>query len=106
MIVAMPGTVLSHIELDDHGVPRVRDTGTPVIMIAMDMLGRGWDAATIHDQYPYLTLGQIHAALGYYHDHKVEMDAEIARGVAEDEAAERAGEDSVLRRKLRAHGIA
>jgi uncharacterized protein (DUF433 family) len=102
---AMANTVLSHVEIDDRGIPRIRDTGTAVIMIAMDLLGRGWDAATIHDQYPYLTLGQIHAALGYYHDHKVEMDAEIAQSVEEDIAAEQASSGSALRRKLAAHGI-
>ena len=46
-------------------------------MIVMDHIGRGWDANEIHRQYPYLTLGQIHSALAYYYDHKVEMDGEI-----------------------------
>ncbi len=60
------------------GHPRTR-----VAMIVSDYLGRGWTAEEIVLHYPYLTLAEIHAALGYYHDHQLEMDRELAAELAE-----------------------
>jgi uncharacterized protein (DUF433 family) len=53
-------------------VPRIR-----VAQIVMDYLAHGWSADEIHRQHSYLTLGEIHAAMGYYHDHQADVDAEI-----------------------------
>lgn len=52
--------------------PRVR-----VAQIAMDHLAHGWSADEIARQHPCLSLGEVHAALGYYFDHQAEIDAEI-----------------------------
>jgi len=46
-------------------------------MLAADYLWRGWSAEEIVRHYPYLSLGEVHAALGYYFDHRVEIDAEL-----------------------------
>jgi hypothetical protein len=43
----------------------------------MDHLAHGWSADEIARQHPYLSLGEVHAALGYYFDHQAEIDAEI-----------------------------
>lgn len=51
---------------------------TRVSMIVTDYIGRGWSAEEIVLHYPYLTLGEVHAALGYYHDHQAEIDRELA----------------------------
>lgn len=56
-------------------------------MIVTDYAGRGWSAEEIVVQYPYLTLAEIHSALGYYHDHREEIDRELA------DEAETAGRD-------------
>jgi hypothetical protein len=56
--------------LEKH--PRLR-----VAMLAADHLWRGWSAEEIVRHYPYLTLGEVHAALGYYFDHREEIDAEL-----------------------------
>ena len=54
----------------------------------------------MHLQYPHITLGQIHAALAYYHDHQAEIDQEIERRWrAGDELALKAS-DPFLRQKL------
>jgi hypothetical protein len=72
-----------------------------VIEIALDQIAHGWSPEEIHFQHPHLSLGQIHAALGYYYDHKAEMDAEIQRSLARvDELRRQAGE-SPIRTKLR-----
>jgi len=56
--------------LEEH--PRLR-----VAMLAADYLWRGWSAEEMVRHYPYLTLGEVHAALGYYFDHREEIDAEL-----------------------------
>jgi hypothetical protein len=56
--------------LEEH--PRTR-----VAMLAADYLWRGWSAEEMVRHYPYLTLGEVHAALGYYFDHREEIDAEL-----------------------------
>ena len=52
-------------------------------MIVADHLGYGWSAEEIIRQYPYLTPAEVHAALGYYFDHRDEIDAELSEELAE-----------------------
>ena len=58
-------------------LPRIR-----VAQIAADHIGNGWSAEEIVRQYPHLTAAEVHAALGYYYDHREEIDAELAAEVA------------------------
>src|SRR5436190_7865030 len=74
----MSTTVYAHVEIR-NGIPYIRGTQTKVIEVALDQIARGWDAREIHEQYPYLSLGQIYSALAYYHDHKPELDGDIER---------------------------
>lgn len=69
----------SHIEVDDKGVAWIADANTKVIEVALDKLAHGSSPEEMHFQYPHLSLAQIHAALAYYYDHQLEMDAEIQR---------------------------
>src|SRR3954471_1924299 len=66
----------SHIEIDEQGRPRIADTGFKVKFIAIHTL-MGETPAQIQEAFPHLSLVQIHSALAYYYDHKVEMDAQI-----------------------------
>lgn len=75
----MSTTVISHIEVDAEGVAWVSETKVKVIELALDKLAHGSSAEEMHFQYPHLSLAQIHAALSYYYDHQMEMDAEIQR---------------------------
>ena len=76
---------INHITLDDRGVPYIIDTRMKVEDIAINSSYWGMTPEEIHDNYPTLTLSQIHAALSYYHDHKDEIDARIAESVREVE---------------------
>ena len=100
----MPTTVNAHIRLDDRGVDWIDETRTKVIEVALDQIAHGWSAEEIHFQHPHLSLGQIHAALGYYHDHKAEFDAEIQLSVARVEELRAKAGESPVRKKLRAMG--
>jgi hypothetical protein len=79
--------------LDKH--PRIR-----VAQIAADHLGNGWSAEEILRQYPHLTAAEVHAALGYFYDHREEIEAELASEVAAIEAADKAS-PTALRLRLR-----
>ncbi len=100
----MPSSAIAHIRLDDRGVAWIDDTKTKVIEVALDQIAHGWSPEEIHFQHPHLSLGQIHAALGYYFDHKVEMDAEIQRSLAHVDELRRQAGKSPMRKKLRAMG--
>jgi uncharacterized protein (DUF433 family) len=75
----------SHIWIDDSGKARV-SSGHKVRMIVIDYVFNQWSPKTIHENYPDLSLAEIHAALAYYYDHKSEIDQEIEAGnkVAEE----------------------
>ena len=62
--------------------PRVR-----VAQIVMDYLAYGWSADEIHRQHPFLTLAEVHAAMGYYFDNQPEIDAEISAELEEVDRA-------------------
>jgi uncharacterized protein (DUF433 family) len=95
---------IDHIEVDDKGVARIRGSRIKVIHLVMEKMANGWDADEMHVQHPHLSLGQIHAALAYYHDHKAELDAQIQESVRfAEEMAAKAGESPVVK-KLRAMG--
>ena len=98
----MPATEpLSHVIVDERGVARIDETTVKVIDIALDHLAYGWSADAIHEQFPNLSLAQIHAALAYFYDHQAQFEAEIAK--LEDEVSrwKEAIGDSSLQRRLR-----
>ena len=70
----------------------------------MDKVSNGWDAETIHTQYPYLSLAEIHAALAYYYDHQEELDRQIAEDLAFAEEARAAAGESPVATRLRQSG--
>lgn len=79
-----------------------RHPRTRVAMIVMDYQGRGWSAEEMVRQYSYLTLAEVHAALGYYHDHREAIDQEIEAEADEVERLRRSIPESPLLRRLRA----
>ena len=91
-----------HIVQDNRGVSWIEGTNLKVIELVREHLGYGWSADELQEQHPYLTLGQIHATLGFFYDHQSEFEAQL-RGEDEDlnRLRERTREFS-LQRRLRA----
>jgi uncharacterized protein (DUF433 family) len=67
-----------HIEFLADGKPRIAGTGFKVRVLVEEYLVRGVEAIELQRSHPHLTLAQIYSALAYYHDHKEEIDREIA----------------------------
>ena len=98
-------TALSpHIMLDDHGVAWLDGTTVKVKEVVVDVLAHGSSPEEIHFQYPHLSLGQIPAALSYYHDHKAGFDAEIACDIDEVRRCRSQDGETPGRRRLRTEG--
>src|SRR5436305_1417276 len=72
----------THIVIDDKGKARVAPHGLPVSYIIAEH-NRGATPALLQEYWPHLTLSQLYAALTYYYDHKLEIDAK-----AEEEGRE------------------
>jgi uncharacterized protein (DUF433 family) len=90
-----------HIEIAADGTALVEGSRTKVIEIALDRLAHHWDAEEIQRQHPQLTLGQIYAALTYYHDHRQRFDSEIRDQLRDVELIASRQEPSPARAKLR-----
>jgi uncharacterized protein (DUF433 family) len=74
-MVAAP---IHHINLNERGVAYIAGTSMKVAHIAIDAETWGMTPQQIRDNYPHLSLAQIHAALAYHYDHKDTIDAQIA----------------------------
>jgi uncharacterized protein (DUF433 family) len=69
-IVATPGTC--------GGKPRIAGSRIQVKQVAIMHERQGISAEEIVSGFPHLTLAGVYAALAYYHDHREEINAEIA----------------------------
>ena len=54
----------------------------------------------MHNQHPYLSLAQIHAAMVYYYDHQGELDERIRKDLEEVDQMAKEAQDTPLRQKL------
>src|SRR5688500_9439871 len=96
----MTTAAIDHIRLDDQGVAWIDNPNTKVIEVVLDQIAYGWSPDEIHFQQRHLSLGQIHAALSYYHDHQQELDAEIERRYAKVQRLRAQARPSLTRREL------
>ena len=98
-------TGYEHIVVRQDGVAIIEGTTTKVIELILETMAYGWTPQEIHLQHTYLSLGQIHSALGYYWDHKEELDSDIERRLEHaDRMRERMGQAPLVD-KLKAKGL-
>jgi uncharacterized protein (DUF433 family) len=96
-------TVLDgHITIDEQRVARVAGTRMKVIHLVMDMIANHSSPDEMEAQFPSLSLAQIHAALTYYYDHKVELDAQIEQEAKDVEVLRAHAAPQPSREELRA----
>jgi len=95
------GIELSHVRLDANGRAWIDETNIKVVEVVRDHLAYGWSPEEIHWQLPHLSLSQIYAALAYYHDHRVAIEAEIRNSLESANAAALLAADTPLALRLR-----
>ena len=100
----MPPQTATHVWLDDRGVAWIDQTNVKVVEVVLDKLAHGSSAEEMHFQYPHLSLSQIYAALAYYHDHQVELDAQIEGGRREYERLKAEAGETPLQKRLKELG--
>ena len=94
----MVAVLNSLIEIDEKGIPWISGANTKVVEVVLDKMAHNSSPEEMHEQYPHLSLAQIHAALSYYYEHRDEVDSDIER---RDRYVEnlRAQQESPLTRK-------
>lgn len=97
-------TVLAPIVLDERGVAYIEGTTTKVKEVVLNHQWSGQSPEQLQDDMPHLTLGQIYAALAYYHQHKEALDAEIQRDVEFVERLRAEAGESSFAKRMRAAG--
>ena len=98
----MANAVLTtQIELDDRGIASMGGTRTKVTEVVLDKIAYGWSPEEIHFQHPHLALSQIHAALAYYYENQIELDAQIRLGLGESGKLTALVSDADFRGRLR-----
>lgn len=89
-----------HVHCDADGVAWIDDTNVKVVEAVESRLAYDLTPEDLHEQFPHLSLAQIHAALAYYYDHQVQLDAELARRAALATSVRSRTEDTVLQDRL------
>lgn len=88
-------TTYEHIRIDPvtcGGLAHVAGTRVRVIDVVA-LHERGLSPEEILDSYEHLTLGQIHAALAYFYDHREEVEAEFRIAAPDEEEFRRTHPD-------------
>jgi len=93
------------ITFDERGRPLIAGTTMKVIELVAEHLAYGWSPEELKYQHPYLSMGQVYAALTYYWNHQQEIDQEIAVLNQEYDRLRAASLDSPVRRRLKAQGL-
>lgn len=98
-------TEYKHIQLDERNIPIITGTTMKVVELITSVKAYDWSPKELHDNYPHLTMSQIHSALAYYWDHKEEIDADMERREQYAERLQKEAGESPLSKKLRAQGL-
>ncbi len=98
-------TRYEHVVLNEAKVPIIAGTTMKVVELVLGKIAYGWSPEELHFQHPYLTLGQIYAALAYYWDHQEELDRDIERRLEFVDQVQRAVGPSPLVARLKAKGL-
>lgn len=97
----MLATAWPFIEIDDQSRPRIQGTGIKLLVLIQQYLNWSWDAEQVRENYPQLSMAQVHAALGYYYEHQAECDRMIAESEQRVEELRPQLENAALQAKLR-----
>ena len=103
--MTLSATEYKHIQLDERNVPTLAGTTMKVVELIVPIKAYGWTPEHLHEQHPYLTMGQIHSALAYYWDHQEELDADMEKRYQFAEKLRREAVESPIIEKLRASGL-
>jgi hypothetical protein len=76
-----------------------------VAQLAAEVMAYGWSPEELHFQHPHLSMGEIHAALAYYWDHRDDIEHQIEADVNYAEQLRNSSAPSRLVTRLKAKGV-
>lgn len=103
--MTFPTNGYKHIIINDNKVPIIAGTNMKVIELVLEHMAFGWSPEELHLNHPYLSLGQIHSALGYYWDHKDGLDSDIERRFQYTKQIRLSAPHSPLKARLKTKGL-
>ena len=103
--MTVAATCYEHIAIDEHGVPYIAGTTMKVVELVGEKIAFGWSPEELFFQHPYLTLGQIHAALAYYWDHADKLDKDMADRLKKVKNLRKKAPTSPLISRLKSQGL-
>lgn len=98
-------TGYDHVILNENNVPMIKGTRYKVVHIVASKMAHGWSPEEIHFQHPDLTMGQIHSALAYYHDHEQYFEDVIEKELAAYNTARKEQDGSAFIKRLKSKGL-
>jgi uncharacterized protein (DUF433 family) len=96
----MDAIITSVIDIDKQGVARIGKTRIKVLHLVMAMKSWALDATGLHQNYPELSMAEIHAALAYYYENQEALDRLIVKSIEDSALLEAEVSDSQLRSAL------
>ena len=101
----MSPVFIEHIDITPGvcgGKPRIAGHRIRVMDIVLWHEQCGWSPDDIVAHFPQLTLGDVHAALAYYFDHREEIRSDLERARTRESVA-RKRHPAKLKKKVEAH---
>ncbi|MDY6806851.1 MAG: DUF433 domain-containing protein [Cyanobacteriota bacterium] len=98
-------TEYKYIRLDEKNVPIISGSTMKVVELITSVKAYGWTPEELHENYPHLTMSQIHSALAYYWDNREEIDADMERRYQYAEKLRQEAGSSSVAARLRAEGL-
>ena len=98
-------TNYEHVELNENAQAVIAGTTFKIVELIEEKIADGASAEDLHLQHPNLTLGQIHSALAYYYDHKIEIDTLIQARLEHYEQSRAATNNSKFANRVRESGL-
>lgn len=102
--MSLTATEYKYIQLDSSNAPVIVGTRIKLVELVAAIKAYGWSPDELSQQFPHLTLSQIHSALAYYWDHQQQLDAEAARRLQSAEDLRRNAGESSFAARMRAEG--
>ncbi len=67
-------TEYKYVHLDEKNVPIITGSTMKVVELITSVKAYGWTPEELQENYPHLSISQIHSALAYYGDNQAEID--------------------------------
>ena len=70
-------TEYKYVHLDEKNVAIITGSTMKVVELIASVKAYSWTPEQLHENYPHLSMSQIHSALAYYWDRQAEIDADM-----------------------------